>query len=426
MHKLVVVDFHATWCGPCQAIAPLYEKLAARYADRARFLKVDVDEAQHIARKCSVSAMPTFHMYMRGRRVVEFSGAVPSRLQSELERHAPSAADVAFANKGQVLGGSTTATENGSSSANGAPPRSMAEAAAAAAEKRSSTVAAASSTEPPAAVPTDMDSRLTVNPVFLNQLVSEMGFPQIRAEKALVLTGNKSVEQAVTWCFEHADDADIDEPLQIVTEDGTPAKKLSPEEAKVKADELYARARAKRVAEEKAAAIQSEKDRVKSGKQITAAKKEYEEDARKRAVEEKKREKREALAERQRVREMLEADRQRRRDRFNVSGSGAPAQQPVEPSKSKQRSRKADSDVLAGKIQFRMPDGTRIEGDFKPEQTMDDLILFLQVARPELAGSSNLSFSQQYPRRQFSKSEHSLTLGELLLLPRGALTVSLT
>ncbi|CEQ42193.1 SPOSA6832_03967, partial [Sporobolomyces salmonicolor] len=60
-----VIDFHAVWCGPCKAIAPVYQRLAAQYSGKVQFLKVDVDQAQDVARRFAVQAMPTF-IVMKG------------------------------------------------------------------------------------------------------------------------------------------------------------------------------------------------------------------------------------------------------------------------------------------------------------------------------------------------------------------------
>ncbi|NP_001091381.1 uncharacterized protein LOC100037235 [Xenopus laevis] len=77
--KLVVVDFTATWCGPCKMIAPVFEKLSVENPDVV-FLKVDVDDAQDVAAHCEVKCMPTFHFYKNGLKVFEFSGANESSL----------------------------------------------------------------------------------------------------------------------------------------------------------------------------------------------------------------------------------------------------------------------------------------------------------------------------------------------------------
>jgi thioredoxin 1 len=68
--KLVVIDFTASWCGPCKAIAPLYKELAEEFGDDVVFLKVDVDENPDTAAKYSVSAMPTF-VFISGGSVVD-------------------------------------------------------------------------------------------------------------------------------------------------------------------------------------------------------------------------------------------------------------------------------------------------------------------------------------------------------------------
>lgn len=58
--KVTVVDFHATWCGPCKQIAPFVEKLSKEFTD-ANFVKVDVDEVTDVAAEFGVRAMREFH-----------------------------------------------------------------------------------------------------------------------------------------------------------------------------------------------------------------------------------------------------------------------------------------------------------------------------------------------------------------------------
>lgn len=427
-NKLVVVDFTATWCGPCRAIAPHYESLSQRYQNRSRFLKVDVDEAQDIAQFCSVSAMPTFHFYLDGKKVAHFSGADPNMLDRTVEQHAPSSADVSFAGAGQRLGAPSGNTQS-----------SLREAAALAASRRmqdsadtsqgTGTGAAGTSSvdrgpdggTPGLSLPKN-DPRLKVNETLAQQMVEEMGFPRVRAEKALILTGNKGLEDAVEWCFEHADDADVDEPLQVVLDGGADSKPtISPEEAKRRADELATKARAKREADEKRDAIEREKQRIRSGKEISTVKAKLEDEERRRAVEAKRRQKLEDLAERQRVREMLEADKEARRRKFNMPSPLPPP--PSRPNVSPRAPRNNNNNNNNGKIQFRLPDGSRLEGEFNANQTMGDVMAFLSSTRPEL-GTRAVKLSQQYPRKVFSQADYASTLGELNLLPQGALTVT--
>lgn len=80
---LVVIDFTATWCGPCRAIAPYYESLGAIYPDVV-FYKVDVDAAPEISQDQKVRAMPTFGFYRKGEQLGVVIGANKSALDDQL------------------------------------------------------------------------------------------------------------------------------------------------------------------------------------------------------------------------------------------------------------------------------------------------------------------------------------------------------
>ncbi|KAJ6078866.1 hypothetical protein N7467_008619 [Penicillium canescens] len=80
----VIVDFFATWCGPCKAVSPLLEKLSDAHSG-VDFYKVDVDELAAVAADNGVSAMPTFHFYNKGERVQEVKGANPPAIQAGLQ-----------------------------------------------------------------------------------------------------------------------------------------------------------------------------------------------------------------------------------------------------------------------------------------------------------------------------------------------------
>ncbi|KAG1956548.1 thioredoxin [Pimephales promelas] len=86
--KLVVVDFTATWCGPCQSIAPFYKGLSENpsYANVV-FLKVDVDDAQDVAQSCEIKCMPTFHFYKNGKRLGDFSGSNQAKLEEMVKEY---------------------------------------------------------------------------------------------------------------------------------------------------------------------------------------------------------------------------------------------------------------------------------------------------------------------------------------------------
>ncbi len=75
----VLVDFHATWCGPCHALAPTLDELAGDVAGRARVVKLDVDEAPDLARQYGISSIPCLVVFKGGREVGRLVGAVSRR-----------------------------------------------------------------------------------------------------------------------------------------------------------------------------------------------------------------------------------------------------------------------------------------------------------------------------------------------------------
>jgi len=109
--KLSVIDFHATWCGPCHAIAPAYEALSNQYTS-VNFLKCDVDAAFEVARVYSISAMPTFIFLKGNTKVDQLKGASKSGLENTLQKHAVlDSTSTAFSGKGNTLGGSPAAPD---------------------------------------------------------------------------------------------------------------------------------------------------------------------------------------------------------------------------------------------------------------------------------------------------------------------------
>lgn len=77
----VVIDFFATWCGPCKRIAPTYEKLSEAFTT-VQFLKVDVDESPELVNTYDVNAMPTFVFLKDGKVVKRVEGADLDGLQA--------------------------------------------------------------------------------------------------------------------------------------------------------------------------------------------------------------------------------------------------------------------------------------------------------------------------------------------------------
>lgn len=85
---LAMVDFWATWCGPCQIIAPVVEQLADEYEGKLKVAKLDVDSNQQTAAKYNVRSIPSVLFFKGGEHVDTVVGAVPKAyLVEKVEQH---------------------------------------------------------------------------------------------------------------------------------------------------------------------------------------------------------------------------------------------------------------------------------------------------------------------------------------------------
>ncbi|XP_077444216.1 thioredoxin b [Stigmatopora argus] len=85
--KLVVVDFTATWCGPCKMIGPKFEEASKKYTNVV-FLKVDVDDCDDVTQEYGISCMPTFLFFKNGEKIDTLTGANESQLLAKIEKNA--------------------------------------------------------------------------------------------------------------------------------------------------------------------------------------------------------------------------------------------------------------------------------------------------------------------------------------------------
>lgn len=87
-NKIVLVDFWATWCGPCQFMLPIFDKLSKKYSEKVRFGRLNVDDNQSIAMRLEVYAIPTFVIFVNGNAIDRAVGAVGEKgLEALLQKN---------------------------------------------------------------------------------------------------------------------------------------------------------------------------------------------------------------------------------------------------------------------------------------------------------------------------------------------------
>lgn len=421
---LVVVDWSASWCGPCKMIYPYLVELSVQYRD-VLFLKLDVDELRALADRNNITAMPTFQFFRSLEMIHEIRGANPSILQEKVkELRAGGGGAQASASPSS---GSGHSWGSGYSLSGNGPPAAAADASG---QQQFGGEGGAA-----------LD-------VFVGSL-TDMGFPVEKAKAAVIATKSASLDAAIEWILAHQDDIDMTEadPASAAesSEAGTamevdtpaskpaetpPVQELTEEEKRVKAEEMKAKLEAireKKRKEAEARDLEIEKSRIKNAENAMRSKRTYEEEKQRiEAAKEKARklkEKKYKAEVRARVKAAKEARlRENARRRGEVVdtapiAAGAAARAEAAPVQAKPAPAKVHSECA---VAVRTRGNGTLEKVFHPSDTMQavhDWVL------GEL-GHSNFTLQTMYPRKKYGPSDMGTTLKAAGLVPRGALTLA--
>ncbi|KAK2581274.1 hypothetical protein KPH14_008064 [Odynerus spinipes] len=313
-------------------------------------------------------------------------------------------------------------------------------------------------------------------------MLVDMGFSMSKAEKALEITGNKGVEPAMEWLLAHSDEAEpspeppvaegapasvADTPAQdsvasaggqvsttevaksmkcdvcgkLLTSnlavefhatksghdrfsESTEEKKpLTEEEKKEQLKLLEEKLRQKRKEREeqsKKEAFEREKNRIRSGKEMTEARKKLEELEMKKLLEQRKREKEEEKFARQRVRAQIEADKVARRAKAAADSSQTSIPAPIlsSPSSTSSHHRKDYSET---KLQIRLTNGKTLMQSFGSKEQLSAVRLFVEMNRTD--GCEPFNLMTNFPKKVFTEEDYDVPLGVLGLVPSAVIIV---
>uniref|UniRef100_A0A182LZJ0 UBX domain-containing protein n=1 Tax=Anopheles culicifacies TaxID=139723 RepID=A0A182LZJ0_9DIPT len=323
------------------------------------------------------------------------------------------------------------------------------------------------------------------------QMLIDMGFPKEKAERALEVTNNKGVEQAMEWLLAHADEplppasapvGDSSSSTAAETTEDTSAggsteeqpavakslkcdecgklfksqeevefhaaktehssfsesteekKPLTEEEKKAQLallEEKMRRKRQEREENEKKEAMERERLRIKSGKDMLEARRKMEEQEMKKLMDQRKREKLESQQARDRVRVQIEADRAARKAKESgenaavsptsttTTTSPSPSAKPTSTTPSKPAEAKS---YTTAKIAIRMMDGTQLVQTFQAGEQLAAVRLFVQLKMEQ--NDTPFGLMTNFPKKVFSAEEYDMPLDKLGLVPNAVLIVT--
>jgi len=203
-------------------------------------------------------------------------------------------------------------------------------------------------------------------------------------------------------------------------------KPLTEEEKKAQLkliEEKIAKKRAEREEREKQDALEKERMRIKSGKDMTEIRKKMEDDEMKKIMDERKREKAEEKAARDRVRAQIESDKEARRLRAGQSPA-APAQVVPQASTASSSVTSPPKDYKQTRVQIRLPNGTALTETFDKNEQLAAVRLFVQLKQGDEAGVTTFGMMTTFPRKVFGEEDYEMTLEQLGLVPSATIMVT--
>lgn len=262
-------------------------------------------------------------------------------------------------------------------------------------------------------------------------VLKDMGFSEERCQKALTVTGWKGVEPAMEWLLSHPegeDDGDGDDDMAIAAaaeEAAKPVKILTEEEKAEqlkKLEELRVKKRAEREEREKQEALEKEKKRVIEGKALSQMRSQVQDQEIKKAAEERRREKLETQAAKERVRAQIEADKEARRRKAAEQRGEVVAEAAAAPAPAAAAPVVEKRNYDETRLQIRLPDGSAMKQAFKVKEPLSAVRLWVELNRKDgLAGP--IRFQTNFPKKVFGEDEYAAPLEELGLVPSAVLMV---